>query len=327
MTGGETSSPGPMRARCPVNSLPCRNSTSCYRKLWACDGIRDCPLADDELGCYHSSNKTVEKETNSGGGDNPYSLELGFLIFVMAGGLLFLLFLWWLCNISVHRRGHRGVGCMEALVADLKDRTWKSDLYPEDFSSGDNVTRSLRREVTMEEGHHHHPHHHQSCSFFRHHHRGSSRQTGVFSSSRCSEAGQDEFHSMVIDEVGVFGSPQFRPPCRPHGLNISRPPSYNSCLNASEPGTTTTTTTAPVVIISPMRRSANIIGDDDLDEADLKPGRRSRGGVLEEEEEEEDSASDMLPSYDEVTRDATGLGACHPEGLPKYPPAYREAVE
>ncbi|KAL8615191.1 hypothetical protein ACOMHN_029208 [Nucella lapillus] len=249
---------------------------------------------DDDDDNDNGSNQTVEKEAkNGGGGNNPYSLELGFLIFVMAGGLLFLLFLWWLCNISVHRRGHRGVGCMEALVADLKDRTWKTDLYDPDEFSEDNAHRGgVRREAAMEEGQ-------QTGSLLRGHRR-SSRMMADPVSSGCSHPIQDDLLS--VDEVGVFGSP--------HVLNISRPPSYNSCLNAGG-------NTAPV-IISPVRRSSNVITDDDVTEGEEKPGRVdvTRG----------DSCSDLLPTYDEVTREGARL-TTHPETPPKYPPAYREVIE
>ena len=36
---------------CPMDWLPCINTTRCYRPSWACDGFAHCPLSDDELGC------------------------------------------------------------------------------------------------------------------------------------------------------------------------------------------------------------------------------------------------------------------------------------
>jgi hypothetical protein len=42
-------------ARCSVNEYPCKESSSCIDRRAVCDQVRDCPLADDEAECAHSS--------------------------------------------------------------------------------------------------------------------------------------------------------------------------------------------------------------------------------------------------------------------------------
>ena len=124
---------------------------------------------------------------------------------------------------------------------------------------------------------------------------------------------------MTVEEIGVLASPSRRVLHGHHSrrpvLHISRPPSYNSCLNQTQPGQASGEG-------KEGGSSANREGGGD------RAGGGGGGEVKEARGREVDADSgDVLPSYEDVTKHSAG-----PEesldggGLPTYPPAYREAV-